>query len=474
MTRFLQFLGMPLKSLFSARVTVGRFLGGLSLLGFACLVYICGAASMFFQLPSSDFLNDAFAGARAWYQRGRSSVPVLTPDEAENETPTSVFVDKAEKTYDGFTLYVLTDSARATLMDMKLKAVYRWELPFRQAWHRPSHIKEVLPDSNIYWFHTHLYPNGDLLAIYHGDGDTPYGYGLVKLDKNSKLLWGYPAHVHHDLDVAEDGNIYTLTHDIIHEKPAGLESLSMPVLTDSVVILSPQGEPIETIPLLEAFAQSPYAPVLTSAPRHSTIREPRRDFSQTDSLTQRTTERDLLHTNSVKVLSSALASKFPLFRAGQVLLSLRNIDTIAVLDIPTRRIVWAAQGIWQLQHDAEFLDNGNLLVYDNSGSVGGTRLLEYDPRLQAIPWIYGSENVGRFKARYRGVKQRLPNGNTLFVDPDHRRLFEVTLDKEIVWETAVPLSDTRTALTKAHAINFARRYSSDELIFLKGLARARP
>src|SRR5262249_50679288 len=136
--------------------------------------------------------------------------------------------------------------------------------------------------------------------------------------------------------------------------------------------------------------------------------------------------------------------------------------------------VWAARGIWQLQHDAEFLDNGHLLMYDNLGSLRGTRILEYDPQTQAIPWLYANENERPFHARFRGVTQRLPNGNTLIVDPDHRRLLEVTRDKELVWESALPPFDPRSVPPNAHAINGARRYGADELTFLKGVARARP
>jgi hypothetical protein len=167
--------------------------------------------------------------------------------------------------------------------------------------------------------------------------------------------------------------------------------------------------------------------------------------------------------------------KFPLFQAGQVLLSLRNIDTIAVLDRSTRRVVWAAQGIWQLQHDAEFLDNGHLLLYDNCGAgKRGVRIVEYDPLRQAIPWLYASEKGRRFQALFRGANQRLPNGNTLIVDPEYRRLLEVTPDKELVWESVLSSYHSQSATSPPHAITDARRYSADQLPFLKGVARARP
>jgi len=48
----------------------------LTLLGVASLSYVLGAAVMFFQLPSSTFLTNAFFGGAAWYetrQAGRHS-----------------------------------------------------------------------------------------------------------------------------------------------------------------------------------------------------------------------------------------------------------------------------------------------------------------------------------------------------------------------------------------------------------------
>jgi hypothetical protein len=481
MTRILHFIGTQLKRLFSARVPLPQspavwLMAILSGLGVAGLGYLFGAAVMFYELPSCDFLTKGFAGATAWYERGRSTLPVHTGSSITMTV--RVTVDKVEKTYDGFTLYTATDGPRATLLDMRATEVHRWELPFRQAWPLAPHVEDPLPDDHIHWFHCYLYANGDLLAIYHADGDTPFGYGLVKVDKDSKLLWAYPGRVHHDLDVGEDGTIYTLVQKLVSKPSAGLEFLPTPCITGSLVLLTAQGQELETIPLLESFVQSPYAPILASIPKHASIpasiskhatqQNAGSDRPRARSRPWQTVQSDLLHTNSVKVLSRTLAPKFPLFKAGQVLFCLRNFDTIGILDCSTRRVVWAAQGIWQLQHDADFMDNGHLLLYDNYGSAKETRILEYDPLTQAVPWLYANENARSFRARFRGDKQRLPNGNTLIVDPDNRRLFEVTQDKELVWESVLSTSEVQSTLPVLHAINSARRYSAAELTFLNG------
>jgi hypothetical protein len=424
----------------------------LSILGLIGLSFLFGTAVMFFRLPPSVFLDNAFTGAKAWHERGLSqdsSVPGSRGMAREG-----VLVDRPDKTYDGFTLFTTTLGARARLIDMRGNVVHQWELPFRRAWPEASHVKNPLADEQIHWFRCHLYSNGDLLAIYHADGDTPYGYGLVKLDKDSKLIWAYSDRVHHDVDVGEDGTIYTLGQKLASKPPPGLDSLPGPLIADSIVVLTPDGRERETISILEAFRDSPYAGLLLTAlnldPNH-----------EAPSLLE--TKGDFIHVNSVKVLTQALSPRFPQFKVGQLLISLRASNLIAVLDPHARRVVWAARGVWQSQHDAEFLDNGHLLLFDNYGSSSGSRVIEYDPLTQAIPWFYASENAIPFRASSRGMKQRLPNGNTLIVDPDNWMLLEVTQGKEIVWQNSC-----------GGIVTGARRYHTDDLSFVKGVSRACP
>jgi hypothetical protein len=454
-------------------------MAGLSVLGFGSLCFLFGAAVMFFRLPVYEFLDNAFAGAQAWHERGRSTIPSRPPGAVvRSEEQGNISVDQANKTWDGYTLCTTTQGSRATLLDMRGREVYRWELPFRKAWPRGApHVRRPLPDDQIHWFRCYLYPNGDLLAVYHADGDTPYGYGLVKLNKDSQLLWTYDNYVHHDLDVGEEGTIYTLAQKILNQPPPGLEGLPVPYLAESLVVLTPEGRELESIPLLEAFSNSPYALDLLSSHNFSTLTS-----LTTPDVTpplgkppHSAMKGDLLHPNSVKVLSEALAEKFPLFKAGQVLLSIRNVNTLAVVDPATRRVAWAGRGIWRIQHDAEFLDNGHLLIYDNLGLMDCSRILEYDPLTQAIPWACGNDDAISFKAHDRGMKQRLPNGNTLIVEPDTCRLLEVTLDKQLVWECICPLDAPAPRRSdRSQAITSARRYSRGELRFLRGDIHPRP
>jgi hypothetical protein len=260
------------------------------------------------------------------------------------------------------------------------------------------------------------------------------------------------------VDVGEDGSIYAIQHELVESLPKGLEWLPTPCLVDSLVILSPEGKPRgRPIPILEALQNSPYAELLSSLKGRGRQEQNLGGMTGVRRYEEAVRRQDALHTNFAKVLSRKLAAKFPKFKAGQVLLSMRNLDTLAVLDVDTGKVVWAARGPWHAQHDPQFLDNGRILIFDNLGKPRRSRVLEYDPQSQALPWSYAGGNQPDFLTKERGMCQRLPNRNTLVVISEQGKMVEVTPAGEVVW----------TCVTTDRTITSARRYSPQELPFLK-------
>src|SRR5437868_4298563 len=111
MLRFVRPSRAGLKRLFSLRVPLpapkpARVLAGLSVLGLAGLSFMAGAAVMYFRLPPSTFFDAAFAGAKAWSERGLSDEPPSPgPGGMAKE---GVWQDRPGGTWDGFTLYTTT------------------------------------------------------------------------------------------------------------------------------------------------------------------------------------------------------------------------------------------------------------------------------------------------------------------------------------------------------------------------------
>ncbi len=304
---------------------------------------------------------------------------------------------------------------------MNGSVVHDWHLPFSEVWDETAAVGKPDSYSKISVRNTFLFPNGDLLAIYVGFG-TPWGQGIVKMNKDSELIWKYLEQVHHDLDVGEDGRIYVLTHKIETETRPGLEQFEPPIIDDRLAILSEDGEELKSISILEAFRDSPFANVL-------------------DLQNSYTSKGDVSHANGVEVVRPSLADEFPMAEEGQVLLSFREIDAIALLDPDTEQIVWALRGPWHHQHDPDLLDNGNILIFDNEGDLsrgGLSRILEFNPSTLEVVWSYDSQVDEIFCSQVRGTQQRLPNGNTLITESENGRLIEVTPDKNIAWEYYIP------------------------------------
>jgi hypothetical protein len=268
-----------------------------------------------------------------------------------------------------------------------------------------------------------MYPNGDLLIIYTGIGDTPWGYGLVKIDRDSKVLWTFLERAHHDMTVADDGTIYTLTHEITTHEIKWFEHLKPPRIDDFVVVLSEDGKILRKVSVLDAFTSSPYARLLNTVPWFSAG--------------------DYLHTNAVRVIDAETAAALPFASEGQVMLSMRETGTIAVLDLETEQIVWAQRGPWIGQHDPDVLANGNILLFDNYGNFGPeggiSRVIEFDPASLEIAWSYGGTKERPLESILRSGQQRLANGNTLITESDGGRLIEVTTDGDVVWEFVNPV-----------------------------------
>ncbi len=303
----------------------------------------------------------------------------------------------------GLNLLASGHGTEAVLMDMDGRSLHRWAFDFWQAF--PEHSR-LDAQGTGHWRRVRLLPDGDLLAIYDNKG-------LIRLDRDSRLRWAYAGRTHHDLDVAADGSIYVLegrlrlVPEIFAERP---------VIEDFVTVLSPEGRLLRRVSLLGALASSDYAPLLARVPERG----------------------DIFHTNTLQLLDGSQAHRLAAFASGNVLVSMRELDVIAVVDLDRESVRWAMTGMWRKQHEPELLANGNVLLFDNQGRPGGSRVLEFDPRSQELIWVYAGRPAEPFFSAKLGSNQRLPNGNTLITESEAGRAIEVTPDGTIVWELVSP------------------------------------
>lgn len=329
----------------------------------------------------------------------------------------------------GYNLYVSGHGPEAILTDMDGQVLHKWRYSSQDIWPetpkpynlkrnktRPkkktkSGIAKKMAESTAdvdFFRNAHLYPNGDLVAIFEGRG-------LIRLDRDSNLLWASRCGAHHDLDLLENGDILVLTRE------AGINKLvneDKPILEDFITTIGPGGEVKDSVSLVRCFARSPQFEDI---------------WRSSDNKTG-----DIFHTNTLFLLGDPPLGSPPAFSAGRILTGMRMLHAVAVVDLEQERVVWARRGRFKAQHDPRLLDNGNVLLFDNLGVPSCSRVLEFDLESWKPVWSYVGSPEQPFFSETCGTCQRLENGNTLITESDGGRAFEVTPDGQVVWEFLNP------------------------------------
>ena len=341
--------------------------------------------------------------------------------------PTGVTHHEPGRAFAGYTVYATNWGAAAYAVDMEGRVVHTWPAP--NGWRT---------------LYAHLLPTGNLLMRCMTDAQ-PWRLGgasaeLLELDWDGKVVWRYSnPGLHHDHCRLPNGNTLLLLWEPL-PKPVsrrvkggvpGSELEGGVMLGDTLLEVDAAGREVWRFPLRQAldFALDRICPL-----------EARHEWT---------------HANAVSVVPG-----------GRILLSFRYTDTIALLDRTTGTFTWRyGPGVLSHQHDPSWLPNGHILVFNNGEhrlkAIPHSSVMEIDPATNAVVWEYkGSPEISFSSPTISGA-QRLPNGNTLITEGRPGRLFEVTPDKDIVWEYNNPhVFDTRTE--KNGALIFrARRYAAD-------------
>jgi len=329
----------------------------------------------------------------AWNNRQQGHPPrPLLPEPGDG-----LRVCKRDKAMPGYVLYSPDHSNKFLLVDMDGKIVHEWP-----AW--TSHFGYLLPNGHL------------LLDTQFSPDRDP---GICELDWDGNEVWFCPCQVHHDFQRLDNGNTMVLC-ERCHE-----DARIMPgkILSTYLLEVTPDREVV-----WEWYAED-----------HT------RELEELLGVTVPKTNPDWTHTNTVQVIPRTPASRDSRFRAGNVIVSHRELDLAAIIDKDTGRIVWAwGPGTLSRQHATIVLDNGHMICFDNGRARKASAVWEVDLPTGRIVWSYEGNDREPFYASALSNAQRLPNGNTFICSgskPDWGRLFEVTPDGEIVWEFQNPYAE---------------------------------
>jgi hypothetical protein len=379
---------------------------------------LAGAAAVAVSLkPVRTLVEDAVHGDRLREQRQLIADPLTTDHwRKADRTDKGVTIWNPIAAQRGFTLYTSGEGPVARLVTMNGTIAHEWAIPYSRIWTKEAAaVQEPQPDNLIFLRQARVLPNGDLIAVFEAAGHVPAGYGLVRVDKESKPVWSYLQRAHGGFDMAPDGRVFALVQ-AIREDDTPTTMLKTPFLEEFVAVLSPEGRETARISVVEALERSRYASLLAKVSPG---------------------QADPLGVTSIQFMGDNAVKGVPGGHGERVLLSLSGVGAVAILDVASRQIVWAMRGEWNGPREVRVLPGGDLLMVDTAdGKTARTR--QFDPSTSTVTWSYGGDEGHPLAADARLSAQRLANGNTLLTDSGNGTLFEVDKDGTVVWEFTNP------------------------------------
>ena len=394
--------------------------------------------------------------------------------------PTGLLRWDKSKTFNGYTLIAPSYTKDIYLIDMDGNLIHKWET------------------DNLNGLYAELLPNGNILrgavvnerqAVYFGGSSG----SVQELDWNGKVVWEYKMNspqgfYHHAFDRMPNGNTLLLAweqksweeavkkgRDPKTTKPDGVVSPADPkrervygIWPDFVREIDRDGKTVWEWHVWDHIGTGPdqininFVLPATVGPLYAGP--------------------DWTHFNTVQYLP----------KTDQVLVNSRNFGEFYIIDKKTGKMVYrwgnpAQQGKGRFPggytddgdqmlfgpHHVQVQENGNITMFDNGTfrpSGNYSRIVELDPKTGKIVWQFAGKGTPRygnpFYSAFQSCAQKLPNGNFFVTSTNWGHLFEVTPDKEIVWEYTSPVNHKGVNCSKddylvTFEVHRAYRYAPD-------------
>ena len=421
----------------------------LSLVFFA---FLYGIATGYKSWPPTRFLDKAVGQARDLgilqslpFTDKTKPFPKTVPQVYNRE---GVQISQPEKVQPGLTLITsLWDwddsgdlDVGAKLINKKGNILHSWKLNENKLFPNSIDLGGPYPKpEKADFLRAYLFSNGDLLLNLNN-------IGTVRLDACGNVRWRLSEITHHTISRAEDGTFWFPA--VSKEKrtvselyPNGFPGLSgKKVWVDRLLQVTEDGEILTDINVLDVLYMNDlerYIPKVLGGPYPEPEKVPD----------------DITHLNDVEALAQSMADEYPLFEAGDLLVSLRHLHLVFVFDPETMDVKWHASEPFIYQHDPDFIGDGWIGVFNNNTDLtrgnrvqdntvstkrgkmlGGSQIIYLQPHTDSVQVRFPTQNSEHFYTNSRGGWQLLDNGNILMTEENAGRIVEVSPDGRTVWE----------------------------------------
>jgi len=424
--------------------------------------FAAGAAFVKWRPWPYDALS-ARASEIAWLLRTDfGSVPELVGPRYYDRQGATVF-DRAAMS-PGPTLLsgIFAEGVGLRLIDADGAAIARWPVDFFALFPDTGHVRPPSEVPRTRW----SYHVQGMVAL--PDGAVVFNIGtlgLVKLDRCGDPVWTLARMTHHSVAPLPDGGFWVPAKgdpaDAVPDRVLpGLDPERVaraPDYDDRLLRISAEGRVIDDIPLLPVLLEGGLWHLL---------------FDTVDGAPD-----DPTHVNDIEPVTPAVAARLPGASVGDIVISARSLDLIAVVDPIRRALVAAWSGPWVNQHDPDPLPDGRLSVFDNNRvrgfgartppedhPFGGSAIRILDPADGSVETALGGglrpgggTGGPTWYTGIMGTHQHLPNGNLLITESMRGRVFEVAPDGAVVWEVVEAFDERHSAVIE-EAIRYPAGY----------------
>lgn len=390
----------------------------LFLISLILLVYGYGFFSHRHHLFPADFVY--------FLQNGLKEVLSLADDDLpfhywETDKQQKIVNRHPEKMAPGLTLISRVgdeDKLIAEVIDADGNVIHSWALDWFDIWPGASHLADHLNPKEPPGSHIHgmvLMKDGSLVFNYDG-------LGMVRVDANNEVIWRLPYRTHHSLHQSEDGHLW-VPGMITHEQPLSTLPFYKPNFDEFTILeVDPDdGNILQEISVHSLFQDNQLQGLLylSSLRLHPE------------------SQGDTLHLNDIELFPENMKPGF--FEAGDMMLSLRNINTVVVFDTDNWEKKFVSIGPFVRQHDPDFIDGNTISIYDNNDSAPAesgvqSRILLQDAPSGDISVAYTGNDQSPFFSFLLGKHEWQDNGNILIADSRNGRIIEVSPNGDIIWE----------------------------------------
>jgi hypothetical protein len=337
----------------------------------------------------------------------------LKPYTSDNPNAPFILVSAYSDRYNVVTAY---------LYDLKSdERVYEWIPPVDAINKLSSQDDDYINDKALYRTqHPYLMPDG---SIIFSSGEGP----LVRLNRCNNVEWVIDRHFHHSIHMGPNGNLVVpIITDLNTSYKAlyGPDTHNLSLRDDGFAEVSPEGKILNEWSITQILIQNGYGGLLLGVAPYETER---------------------IHLNDARPI---LAGD-QYVEKGDVMLSMRNLSSIALFRPSTGKIIWLHTGPWLNQHDIDYRGDGKFVLFGNDSlrwnrddslrwnrfvSLRGySTIYQYDMRSSQASELLELKKYGIYSAT-EGRQQYLPDGSLFIESTDQGVLYLLNRDGSIAWK----------------------------------------